>query len=250
MTARETNEAATSRGLGDFATTHWSVVLAAAQEEAPQAAEALEKLCRTYWVPLYVHVRRRGYRPEDAQDLTQEFFARLLAKHWLTMADPHRGRFRSFLLVALNHFLANEWDRVHYQKRGGGQPHLPFDTVAAEELYRQEASRGWSAEEVYERNWALSFLEHVRTRLRAEYGAAGKAERFDLWERFLPGEVCPLSYAEGATQLEVSEGTFKSDVHRLKQRYGALLREEIAHTVANPEEIDDELRHLIAVLGR
>jgi RNA polymerase sigma-70 factor (ECF subfamily) len=235
---------------GEFATTHWSVVLEAAGSESPQAAEALEKLCHTYWSPLYAHVRRRGYVPADAQDLTQEFFVRLLAKRWLSMADPRRGRFRSFLLAALNHFLANEWDRAHYQKRGGSHPHLSFDVVAAEKLYLRDARRDWSAEEIYERNWALSFLEHARRRLREECGAAGKADRFELWERFLPGEACRSSYAEVAAQIGVPEGTFKSEVYRFKQRYGELLREEIAQTVACPQEIDDELRHLIAVLGR
>ncbi len=239
-----------SNASREFTTTHWSVVLAAAHGTDAPAAEALEQLCRTYWYPLYAHVRRRGSSPEDAQDLTQEFFARLLARGWLGMADGRRGRFRSFLLAALDHFLANEWDRAHYQKRGGGSPHLPFDTLAAEQLYHPEASRDGSPDALYERNWALRLLDQVRTRLREEYRADGKAQRFDLLERFLPGEECSLTYAQAAAQLGVPEGTLKSDVHRLKQRYGELLREEIAHTVPSPEEIDDELRHLIAVLGR
>lgn len=235
---------------GVFATTHWSVVLAAGQQDTALSSAALAQLCRTYWYPLYAYVRRRGYNPEDAQDLTQEFFTRLLAKQWLGMADRARGRFRSFLLAALNHFLANEWDRAHTAKRGGNQSHLPWDTVAAERLYTQETSRDLNAEQIYERNWALRFLEHVRTRLRAEYTCRGKAELFDLLERFLPGEECSLSYADAAAHLGIPEGTFKSDVHRFKQRYGELLREEIAHTVTRPEEVDDELQHLIAVLGR
>jgi RNA polymerase sigma-70 factor (ECF subfamily) len=233
-----------------FATTHWSVVLQAGAGDSPQAAEALEQLCRTYWYPLYAYVRRRGYRPEDAQDLTQEFFARLLAKQWVGMADPERGRFRSFLLAALNHYLANEWNRARSAKRGGGQVHFSLDTASAERLYAQELSRELDAQQLYERNWALRFLEQVRARLREEYAAEGKADRFEFWEQFLPGRECPLSYAQAAAQLGVPEGTLKSDVHRLKRRYGELLRAEIAHTVVRPEEIDEELRHLIGVLGR
>jgi len=233
-----------------FATTHWSVILAAREEDTPHAAEALEKLCRTYWHPLYAHVRRRGYSIEEAQDLTQEFFARLLSKHWISRADAHRGRFRSFLLGACDHFLANEWDRARCEKRGGGQAHLPFDTVAAEQLYALEPGQGLNAEELYERNWALRLIEEVRDRLRGEYARIDQAKRFALLERFLPGEESPPSYAAAAGQSGVPEGTLKSEVHRLKQRYGQLLREEIAQTVAHPEEIDDELRHLLAVLGR
>ena len=226
------------------------MVLAAGRGIDAHAAEALEQLCRTYWYPLYAHVRRRGSSPEDAQDLTQEFFARLLARRWLGMADGRRGRFRSFLLAALDHFLANEWDRAHYQKRGGARPHLPFDTVAAEQLYHLEASRDGSPDALYERNWALSPTSTTcAPDCGSNTGPTGKAPRFDLLERFLPGEECPHTYAQAAAQLGVPEGTLKSDVHRLKQRYGELLREEIAHTVASPEEIDDELRHLIAVLG-
>ena len=237
-------------GAALFATTHWSTVLAAGHASSPVGEQALERLCRTYWYPLYAHVRRRGYRIEEAQDLTQEFFAHLLAKHWLSVADNRRGRFRSFLLAALNHFLADEWHRARSAKRGGGRPHLPFDTVAAERLYLLEPGRGLNAEELYERNWALRLLEDVRTQLREEYARAGRAERFDVLESFLPGEECARSYAEAASRLGMPEGSLKSDVHRLKQRYGQLLRQEIAHTVANPAEIEDELRHLMAVLAR
>jgi len=250
MTAHETNEAAASRGPGDFTTTHWSVVLAAGDAASPQAQAALERLCQTYWYPLYAYVRRRGYSPEDAQDLTQEFFARLLAKQWLSMADPERGRFRSFLLAALNHFLDKEWARARCAKRGGGRPALPFDPAEGERWYGREASDSRSAEQIYERNWALRVLTHVRSRLREEYARDGNAGRFDVLEAFLPGEVCPLSYAEAATQWGAAESTVRSAVHRLKRRYGELLRRELAHTVANPAEVDGELRYLISVLGR
>ena len=233
-----------------FATTHWSVVRAVAEGEPVPARQALETLCRAYWYPVYAYVRRKGYKPEEAQDLTQEFFARLLAGHWLSRADAGRGRFRTFLLAAFDHFLANEWDRAACQKRGGGRLHLPFDTVAAEESYAGEAGQSLSAEAIYERNWALRFLEQVRGRLREEYTAAGHAQRFALLESFLPGEEGPFTYAQAARRLGVPEGTMKSDVHRLKRRYGELVREEIAHTVGSPDEIDDELRHLMAVLAR
>jgi len=250
MTTAKAGAQLSSKPAAVFATTHWSVVLAAGRGEDVRAADALEQLCRTYWYPLYAHVRRRGYSSEDAQDLTQEFFARLLAKKWLSMANARRGRFRSFLLAALNHFLANEWDRAHCVKRGGGQVSLPFDTVRAEQLYLQETHPGLNPDEIYERTWALQFLEHVRTRLCDQYAAQGDADRFSLLERFLPGEEPSLTYAQAASQLGIPEGTFKSDVHRFKQRYGRLLREQIAEIVGCPDEIDEELRHLIRVLGR
>lgn len=237
-------------GTAIFATTHWSVVLAAGQGESLEATVALEQLCRAYWYPLYAHARRRGHVIEEAQDLTQEFFARLLARRWISRADARRGRFRSFLLGAFDHFLANEWDRARCEKRGGGQAHFPFDALAAERLYLLEPGPGLNAEELYERDWALRLLEQVRGRLREEYVRAGQAERFELWERFLPGEESPPSYAAAAGQFGVAEGTLKSGVHRLKQRYGQLLREEISQTVAGPEEVEDELRHLLAILAR
>ncbi len=233
-----------------LATTHWSVVLTAGSDKDPRATESLERLCRDYWPPLYAHARCRGHSPEDAQDLTQEFFRRLLEKQWLREADQRRGRFRCFLLTAFNHFLANEWDRAHTLKRGGGQPPLPFDTVVAEQLCEVENDGGLNAEELYERNWALRLLAQVRDRLKAEYLSGSTEARFDLLEQFLPGEDAPLTYVQAAARAGVPEGTLKSDVHRLKQRYAQLLREEVAHTVNGPDEVDEELRHLMAVLAR
>lgn len=250
MVAGDERGADTSARSAVFGTTHWSVVLAAGQTSGTQAAEALERLCRAYWYPLYAHVRARGRGPQEAEDLTQEFFARLLAGHWLARADMRRGRFRTFLLVACDHFLANEWDRNTCQKRGGGMIFLPFDTTTVEQAYASEPGGGLNAEEVYERNWALRFLEQVHARLQAEYLAASGAQRFAVLESFLPGEECPFTYAQAALRLGIPEGTLKSDVHRLKHRYGELVREEIAHTVSDPADVDDELRHLMSVLAR
>lgn len=236
--------------MGAFATTLWSVVQAAGHGSASAAQPALEQLCRTYWYPLYAHVRRRGYSREDAEDLTQAFFTRLLTHQSISVADPNRGRFRCFLLAGLNHFLANEWNKARAQKRGGNDIHLSFDTAAGEHLYSRESDGELNAEELYERTWALQFLEQVRERVRQTYAEEGRADRYEALERFLPGEENPPSYAEAAAQLGVPEGTLKAEVHRLKRRYGQLLREEVAHTVAGPGEIDDELRYLIQVLGR
>ena len=246
----ENSDSGPGTNHGAFATTLWGVVRAAGHGTASAAQPALEQLCRTYWYPLYAHVRRRGYSREDAEDLTQAFFAHLLTHQSLSVADPSRGRFRCFLLAGLNHFLANEWDKARAGKRGGGRIHLSFDTASGEQLYDREVSRELNAEELYERAWALQFLDHVRARLRHTYAEAGKADRFDALERFLPGEESPPSYARAAAQLGVPEGTLKAEVHRLKRQYGELLREEVAHTVASPGEIDDELRYLIQVLGR
>src|SRR2546426_7970152 len=242
----------TTPGIGArslFTTTHWSVVLQAADGSAPGAQEALEKLCRTYWYPLYAYVRRQGHSPEDAQDLTQEFFARLLEKQFFRQARPERGRFRSVLLTSLKHFLINEWHRATARKRGGGHTPVPLDTVLAERLYSREPAHDLAADKLYERGWALALMEQVRTWLRAEYEAEGKAERFEIVEQFFPGAESGSSYVEAARQLGIAEGTLKSDVHRFKQRYRQILRAEIAHTVARPEDVDEELRHLLAVVG-
>jgi len=235
---------------GTFATTLWNVVQAAGHGSAAAAQPALEQLCRTYWYPLYAHVRRRGYSREDAEDLTQAFFAQLLTHQSLSMADSSRGRFRCFLLASLNHFLANEWNKARAQKRGGDWRPLCFDTAAGEQLYDRDGNHELNPEELYERSWALQFLEQVRGRLRQTYAEKGKLDQYEALERFLPGEEVPPSYANAAAHLGVPEGTLKADVYRLKRRYGELLREEVAHTVASPEQIDDELRYLIQVLGR
>lgn len=224
-------------------------MLGAADGGSQRGQEALEKLCRTYWYPLYAYVRRQGHSPEDAQDLTQEFFTRFLQRQYFRRADRERGRFRSFLLTSLKHFLINEWQRANAKSRGGGKNHLPFDPHAAENHYARELSHDLTAEKIYERSWALAVLEQVRGRLQAEYATAGKNERFTQLEQFLPGQEAEVTYAEAARVLGIAEGTLKSDVHRLKQRYRELLRAEIADTVSSPAEINDEVQHLIATIG-
>jgi RNA polymerase sigma-70 factor (ECF subfamily) len=235
--------------LAHFDTTHWSVVLAAGHSSSPDAQEALEKLCRGYWYPLYAFVRRQGCSPPDAQDLTQEFFARLLEKKYLAMANRNRGKFRWFLLSSFKHFLANEWDRARAQKRGGGKTHLPFDDLAGEKLYALESAHELAPDRIYERTWALTLLEQARNRLRQEYTTLGKEARFDHLELFLPGEKSAISYASAAHNLGLTEGAVKAEVHRLKKRYRELVRSEIAQTVSTASEIDEELRQLIAALS-
>jgi RNA polymerase sigma factor (sigma-70 family) len=232
-----------------FVTTHWSVVLTAGQTNTPHARDALSNLCQTYWYPLYAYVRRRGHTPEDAQDLTQEFFARLLDKNWVANADQAKGRFRSFLLSAMNHFLADEWDKARAQKRGGGVPLvlLQFDT--AETRYGIEPADPMTPERSFERRWALTLLEEVLNRLRTAYEQEGKADLFARLHPCLVGERTAQPYADLAETIGVSEGTVKSAVHRLRQRYRQLLRDEIANTVAIADEVDEELRHLFAVLA-
>ena len=234
---------------GGFHTTHWTVVLAAGDSTSPRAAEALEQLCRTYWYPLYAYIRRSDFSPQDAEDLTQAFFVRLLEHGRLQLAQRDRGKFRTFLLTALKNFLANEWHRARAEKRGGGAPHLAFDSAEGEVLYQLEPAHDLTAEKLYEQSWATALLERVRLRVRQEYAAEGKADRFAAAEQFLPGEDGRKTYGEVAQTLGVPEGTLKSDVHRLKQRYGDLLRAEIMQTVERPEEIAEELRHLMRVLS-
>lgn len=236
-------------GPAQFATTHWSVVLSAGAPDFAGQAEALEKLCRTYWYPLYAYVRRRGHGPEDAQDLTQEFFARLLKKNYPAQADRAKGKFRSFLLLTLNHFLADEFDRANSRKRGGGQVFVSLDQTAAEGRYCREPADDLSPEKLFERRWAQSILENAVKRLREEYAAENQTQACAVLQAFEPGEQATLSYEEAAARLGISESALKSKVHRLRRRHRELVREEIAQTVCTPAEIDEELRHLLAALG-
>jgi len=231
-----------------FATTHWSLVLAAGRGASAEAQEALAALCRTYWYPLYAYVRRQGHQPEDAQDLTQAFFARLLEKHYLQAADPERGRFRSFLLTAFKRFLSKERDRERAQRRGGGRKLLPLDFEAGERRYGLEPANEATAEKVYEQRWALTLLDRVLARLRDEFGQAGKQKEFDCLKVYLTGEAGTPSHQEVAARLAMTEGAVKVAVHRLRRRYRDLVRDEIAQTVAGPEDVDEELRHLLAAL--
>ena len=247
MSDVESNGAAAPRADEWFATTHWSVVLAAGGDATPQADLALEHLCRTYWYPLYAFVRRRGYSPEDAQDLTQGFLASLLSTHALGSVHPAKGRFRSFLLASLNHFLANEWDKARTLKRGGGQPAISLDT--AEPRYRAEPREEMSPDRIFERQWAQTLLAQVAGRLHQDYQTAGNGPLFEALQVYLAGEKGLAPYREIADQLGLSIDALKKAVERLRRRYGELLREEIAQTVSQPVDVDEEIRYLRSVVG-
>ena len=232
-----------------FVTTHWSVVLAARDKSLPDSAAALEALCRAYWYPLYAFVRRQGHAACDAQDLTQEFFARLLAKDYLAAAAQEKGRFRTFLRVALKRFLANEWDRARRLKRGGGQALLSLDTAIGEERYQAERGDALPPDRLYERRWAMTLLEQTLGRLRAEYEAAGKAAEFEQLKGVLMAERGTIDYGALAATLGLSEGAARVAVHRLRKRFRALFRAEVADTVSGPGEVESELRYLVGILG-
>ena len=233
-----------------FAATRWTLVLAAARgEPSPRAAEAMSELCGVYWYPLYAYVRRRGHESHEAEDLTQEFFLRLLAKNCLAGVDREKGKFRAFLLASLKHFLANEWDRAQAKKRGGGQVVIPLDASNAETRYRLEPAHNLTPERLFERQWAITVLERVLARLKAEsLTLSGGPAVFDTLKQFLTGSGAAASYGQVAAQLGMTVGAVKVAVHRLRRRYRQLLREEIAQTVAGPEEIDEEIRYLLSCL--
>ena len=232
-----------------FLTTHWSVVLAARDKQSPSSAQALEVLCRTYWYPLYAFVRSSGYPPHDAQDLTQEFFMRLLANDYLRVVGPHKGRFRTFLKMALKRFLAKEWVRVHAQKRGGHQVHLSFDTAAGEARFQQELTDALTPERLYDRQWALTLLRQTVERLEREYAAAGKTGEWRHLKPHLTQERGAIPYADIAIALHTTPGAARVAVHRLRRRFRELFREAVAATISAPQDLDAEVRYILQVLS-
>ena len=232
-----------------FDTTHWSEVLQAGEASSPETTEALERLCRAYWYPLYVHVRRLGWGPEDAQDLTQQFFARFLERKYLDRADPERGRFRSFLLSSLKHFLTDEWEKLRTQKRGGGQRVISWDGGDPEERYQHEPTESLSPDRIYEKRWAGILLDGVLSQLQAEYQKAGRVAEFDQLKAFVWGVGHGGTYAEVAVRMKMEENAVKVAVHRLRKRFREQLRLEVLKTVSSPEEVDAELRHLRSLLS-
>ena len=236
-------------GAGRFATTHWSVVMAAGRPKSASYQQALETLCKTYWFPLYVYLRRQGYDSHRAEDYVQAFFAGLLAKHGLRLADPKRGKFRSFLLASLKHFLSNEHARARAKKRGGGRKVLSLDFQNAESQYALEPRDELSPEKLFERSWALTVLDRTMARLQAEAISTNKQKLFDHLKVYLTAEKSSIPYRDVAAELDMAEGTLRVAVHRLRRRYRELLRDEIAQTVTSDDQIDEEIRDLFAALG-
>jgi RNA polymerase sigma factor (sigma-70 family) len=234
---------------GRFVTTHWSLVLAAGDRDEAKARAALAELCAAYWPPLYGFVRRLGYDAEQARDLTQEFFTRLLEKDHLRAVDQERGKFRTFLLASFRYFLANEYDRATAQKRGGGRPVFSLDFRVTERRNKLEPCHNLTAERLYERRWAMALLEQALARLRAEHNRNGRGALFDALKVYLTGEKAAATHQQLAEQFGMTMGAVAVAIHRLRQRYREVLREEIGRTVNDPGEIDGEIRDLFAALG-
>jgi len=232
----------------NFPHTRWSVVLAATRKGAPESVAALESLCHGYWFPLYAYVRRCGQSHHDAQDLTQEFFRRLLEKRWLDSADREKGKLRTFLIVALKHFMSHEWRRASAQRRGGGQSPVPFDTEFAESRYAADPSAKLGADDTFDKQWALALLDLTLNRLRVEFAAAGKPGDFEVLKGCLMAASGAIDYPTVATRLGLNEGATRVAVHRLRKRFRQIYREEISQTLANEDDVDEELRHLAAAL--
>jgi RNA polymerase sigma factor (sigma-70 family) len=244
MTSEESQ--ATAGAAGQFRNTHWSAVVRAGGGDWAEAGAALEELCRQYWSPLYAFARRQGHTRAEAEDLTQAFFERLLERNFVARADPNKGRFRTFLLTLFRRFLANEWDREHRQKRGGFQTSLSLDTAWAESRYGSDPVQGDAPDVVFQRQWAQSLLEQVMRRLQSEYVESGRARLFERLDACLTRDDTALRYAEIAPELGLTEAAVKMAMQRLRGRYRTLLREEIAKTVAAPEEVEAELQELFA----
>lgn len=243
LTSEHTSQEDNARG-DIFATTHWTVVLAAGKSSTPQSARALEELCRAYWFPLYVYIRRRGHSKEDAEDLTQTFFARLLEKNDFARLNSERGRFRAFLLASLKHYLANEWDKSQRQKRGGGVTHLSLDWQSADARFQGVATTEPSPDQAFDREWALALLGKVIGRLQAENEAGGRGAQFAQLKTHLTAGNDEKSYRETARDLGMEETAVRVAVHRLRKRYRQLLRDEISQTLANPSDLEEEMRVL------
>jgi DNA-directed RNA polymerase specialized sigma24 family protein len=241
--------ASTTAGPRAFPPTRWSVVLAARQPQSAESAAALEAICRAYWYPLYAYVRRAGQSPADAQDLTQEFFCRLIERHWLAAADPEKGKLRTFLIVALKKFMSNEWRRASAARRGGGQPQVPLDTVFAESRYAAD-NHALAPDETFDQQWALTLLDLTINRLREEFAAAGKPGDFDTLKGCLMAERGSIAYAAVAAGLGITEGAARVAAHRLRKRFRELYREEISQTLAEGADLEAEMRHLAAALAR
>ncbi len=244
----QTSNPACGSPQGVFATTHWTVVLAAGQGRTPESDQALELLCRTYWFPLYAYIRRHGESREDAEDLTQAFFARFLEKNYLGALSAERGRFRAFLLASVKHFLVNEWKKAHRQKRGGTVTVLSLDWQGAEKQFQVAAATA-SPDKAFDREWAVALLGKVIDRLKAECESEGRGRQFAELKIFLTAGKGALSHAAAAAALGLDEGTVRVVVHRLRKRYRELLRDEISQTLADPAQVEDEMRALFGAFG-
>lgn len=249
MSAQDKTPRPLPEGAREFRTTHWSVVLLARDAQMPQARDALEQLCRAYWHPLYAFVRRQGHSPEEAKDLTQEFFLHLLEHDALAGVDPSKGRFRSFLLKSVKNLMANEWHRARAQKRGGGAAVFSLDDKWGEEHYQVEVADTLTPDKLFDRRWAETLLEKVLLRVREEWNARDKQQRFDELKVFLVERRGTMPFAEVAARLGITLPALRSMLHRLRASYRKVFTQEIAHTVASPNEIEDEIRHLLTALN-
>lgn len=250
MEPHESSHGKAFTGPTVFHTTHWSVITTAQGQDPTAAFEALTKMCSAYWLPLYAYARRRGYTPEQAEDLTQDFFRQLLSRDSLRGLNPTLGKFRSFLLTCLKNFLANDHDRANAKRRGGGMVFLSLETADAESWYCQQSVDHLSPDAIYEHQWALTVLQQTIETLRCEFAAAGKAALFEALHPFLPGAHSDVSRYDIAAKLGLTQGALDVSIHRLRHRFGCVLREHVAKTVSSPTEIDEEIRHLIRMLGQ
>ena len=235
--------------MSHFETTQWTLVVAAGDTSAPESEQALASLCETYWYPLYVYARRRGKSEDDARDLTQGFFAKLLEKNWVAAADRDRGKFRTFMLTALQRYMIGEWERERAQKRGGGQLPLSLDFDTAEHGYKREVPDDRTPEDVFDACWAKTLMERAFDRLRRDTLEPGKEDRFELFAGIVTGDSREVPYKEIAGTLGLSESAVKVGIHRMRKRFGEILRAEVADTVSHEDDIDDELRHLLGLVA-